>query len=420
MACWLIWATTPFSTHPVNGLISIITTINMKKIMASITKKAKVTIIVPAYNADKTINETLDSICNQKFNLHDIEVILTDDNSSDNTVDMMYEWYCCNVNRFFGIKLLSKNKNHGTVRNINSAVFLSQGEWIKIIAADDILYSNCLDVFWRSKDLYPQAKVLCGVCEIFITDDSYENRYHSEFYPTKENRCKFTASAAAQLQLLCNENFINAPSTFINGNYLRDANGFDERFTYLEDYPFWVKVCSDEYPIVLVEYNKPIVAYRMSEHSVSNSTRINDVSNKYIHDLDLFQDILSMTLPDMRKDSIAHSFININNLVYEVERRKFNKVVIYGASGDIKALVTAFIINNVKVILILDNDNKKRSLIIEGVNVVDVNGSFYEHDICFVINSISYKYDMIRSLRSRFGKHLSREQVITDCSSLAW
>jgi glycosyltransferase involved in cell wall biosynthesis len=385
--------------------------------MISTTKKPKITIIVAAYNAEKTINETLNSIYQQSFSLHDVEVILTDDYSKDNTLSIMREWHHCNINHFFDIKLLSNNKNYGTVRNINSAVVLSHGKWIKIIAADDVLHSTCLDVFWRSKDVYPQAKVLCGVCEIFITDDTYENRYHSEFYPTRENRYKFALSAAEQLRIFRYGNFIYAPSAFISGGYLRGFHGFDERFTYLEDYPFWVKVCSDEHSISLIENNTPIVAYRISSHSVSNSTCGKEISDKYNQDLTLLQTELSELSPEMLSHSNTYSFINIVNLVCEAEKRKFKKVIIYGASGNIKALVRQLIMKNVNVLLILDNDDKKNGLTIEDINIVNINNAFYEGDICFIINSISYKYDMIRSLRRRFGKLLTREQVITDNSS---
>lgn len=378
----------------------------------------KVTVIVAAYNSAKTIEETLESISYQSLNSHAVEVILTDDKSSDNTLHVMRKWLSENIDSFSNIRILSRETNVGTVRSINSAVNVSRGEWIKLIAADDILHATCLEVLWNNKDLYPQAKILCGICEIFITDDSYENRYHSEFYPTRNDMFKFELSALEQLRMLRHGNFIYAPAAFFCGDYLRDMNGFDEQFTYLEDYPFWVKVCSENYPIRVIEDTIPLVGYRVSEHSVSNANFGGDISRGYNKDVALLRNFLDChSLSEL--GSLKHGIgINLLSLISEVERRGFKKVIVYGASGEISTLVKKLINRGLDVLSILDNDEHKNGIMIEHINVVNVDNAFYEDDTCFIINSISYKYQMIMSLRRKFGMRINKNVIITNNSSL--
>lgn len=378
----------------------------------------KITVIVAAYNASDTIGETLNSISEQSFELCNVEVILADDCSGDNTYKIMYEWYVSNIKTFSKIILLSIKENVGTVKNINRAIMQSHGAWIKIIAADDILHSTCLEAFWEEKDLYPQAKVLCGISEVFITNSDYEHRYHSEFYPTEKDRHRFKVSAAEQFKVLCNENFIYAPSAFLCGTYLRHLNGFDEQFIYLEDYPFWIKSCADGYPIRLLENKTPIVAYRISGKSVSNLKHDSEVSSRYRKDLELCQHKLMPSVGgELNKSIIIPSEMEIK-LVCEVERRKFNKVVIYGAGSSIRVLINHLNLKGIDVLLILDNDDKKHGENIEKINVVNINYAVYSNEICFVINSISYKYEMVSSLYNKFGDVIKKEQIITNNSSL--
>lgn len=68
---------------------------HIKEIQKKITKKKKemcilVSIIIPAFNAEKYIEETLDSILQQTY--HNFEIILVDDGSDDNTMNIMQEY----------------------------------------------------------------------------------------------------------------------------------------------------------------------------------------------------------------------------------------------------------------------------------------------------------------------------------------
>ena len=99
-------------------------------------KKTLVTIGVLAYNSAKTILETLDSIALQTYD--NIELIICDDGSTDNTLVVVKTWLKEHVSNFYRTEIVTVNQNTGTPANCNRLLKHSNGEWLKMIAADDL------------------------------------------------------------------------------------------------------------------------------------------------------------------------------------------------------------------------------------------------------------------------------------------
>ncbi|WP_236939117.1 glycosyltransferase [Evansella clarkii] len=91
----------------------------------------KVTVIIPVYNAEETINTALDSIITQTW--INLEIIVVDDCSTDNTTDVI-RGYTEKDNR---ITLLSTGKNSGAYTARNIALKKATGEYVTINDADD-------------------------------------------------------------------------------------------------------------------------------------------------------------------------------------------------------------------------------------------------------------------------------------------
>lgn len=96
----------------------------------------KFSVIVCTYNSSyKNIVYTLDSIICQNFD--DFEVIVCDDGSEDNKVELINEYF--RYNKFEKYKLIMHNENKGTVRNVISGIENAEGKYIKSIGAGDTL-----------------------------------------------------------------------------------------------------------------------------------------------------------------------------------------------------------------------------------------------------------------------------------------
>lgn len=101
-----------------------------------------ISVIVPVYNVEKYLEECLDSIQNQTYS--DIEVILVNDGSLDNSKDIC-EKYCKEDNRF---KLINQ-ANQGQSVARNHGVAASIGEFIAFVDSDDIIRQDYLEVLIR-------------------------------------------------------------------------------------------------------------------------------------------------------------------------------------------------------------------------------------------------------------------------------
>ena len=99
--------------------------------------KTQVSIIVPAYNAEKTIEKCLDSLFNQT--LKEIEIIVINDCSKDNTLKILKKY----KNK---IKLIDNKKNLGPAGSRNKGLDVAQGKYIGFVDADDWVAPNMYEL----------------------------------------------------------------------------------------------------------------------------------------------------------------------------------------------------------------------------------------------------------------------------------
>src|SRR5579885_2076138 len=94
----------------------------------------KVSVIIPVYNAEQYIRESVRSVLGQTYD--DIEIIAVDDGSTDKSLEILREY----ENK---IKIISK-KNGGTATAFNTGIKVMSGEWFKWLSADDVLYPTAV------------------------------------------------------------------------------------------------------------------------------------------------------------------------------------------------------------------------------------------------------------------------------------
>lgn len=89
------------------------------------------TVIIPAYNVGEFIEVCLDSVANQTF--HDMEIIIIDDASEDNTKEKIYG-YC---KKYTNMHIIENESNIGVGRSRNHGIEIANGEYIGFIDGDD-------------------------------------------------------------------------------------------------------------------------------------------------------------------------------------------------------------------------------------------------------------------------------------------
>lgn len=110
-----------------------------------------VSVLVTAYNREKYIAASLDSVLAQQFT--DFEVIVTDNQSTDGTVAVAREF----ARRDSRVRVVVNERNLGQFGNRNHAATLARGKYIKYHDSDDLMYPHCLSVMVPLLEAEPRA-----------------------------------------------------------------------------------------------------------------------------------------------------------------------------------------------------------------------------------------------------------------------
>lgn len=226
-----------------------------------------VSIPVITYNSAKTVLETLESIKNQTY--QNIELIVSDDCSKDNTVEMCRKWIDKNKPRFVRTEVITVEKNTGVSANGNRAEGACQGEWIKLIAGDDILMPTCIADYVDYVEDHPDTIYMFSRIEAFGASEERNRHYTNEVF----DYSIFDLEAQQQHKKLVWQNYITSSTCMFNRLKNR-ALGIrnDERIPMLEDWPRWINVTKRGVRLRFLD--KVEVRYRIHENSLSTSKTI--------------------------------------------------------------------------------------------------------------------------------------------------
>lgn len=105
------------------------------------TQAPRVSILVPAYNHENYIIPTLESCKNQ--HLEPTELLILDDGSSDRTFELAQAWANANQTQFARVNV-RKQENKGLCATLNLLIQEARGEYVTLLASDDLLVENSL------------------------------------------------------------------------------------------------------------------------------------------------------------------------------------------------------------------------------------------------------------------------------------
>lgn len=225
-----------------------------------------VSVGVISYNSAKTVIETLDSVYNQSYPC--IELIISDDNSNDCTIELCRKWLETHSQRFKRVEVLTAGENKGIPANCNKLIDCVTGHWVKLIAADDIMLSTCIEdcmsfvsnnnsIYWmvgRTKRYDNYFREDC-----LIKDTIYTNARLNIL----------NGSLQEQQRAILDYSFIEAPALFIRTELFYKVGKYNEEYMFIEDWPMNKKMLEAGYKCYFLD--KHIVGYRSSSASISNN-----------------------------------------------------------------------------------------------------------------------------------------------------
>jgi len=218
-----------------------------------------VSICVPTYNSAQYLRPCLDSIVSQTYN--NIEVIFSDNASTDNTVSILKEYA-----QQDGYRLNTNATNTGAGANFNRLIDLARGEYIAIYHADDFYDKTIVET---SVNIL-QGNESVGLVGTMGSVVSSEGAYLHDIYLHEEirrmNKSVFTFDEA----LLCAiRNCFVTPSIMVRSRAYKELGGFNQpKYKSACDYEMWLRIAT-QYGIAIID--KKLINYRIHENQGSEN-----------------------------------------------------------------------------------------------------------------------------------------------------
>ena len=224
-----------------------------------------ISVCIPTYNGEKYIAQTIESILNQTFT--DFEIIVSDDGSSDNTLEIVGSF---NDPRIVRIDRLSKV---GAEANWNNAVANASASLVKLVCQDDLLYSQCLEVEVQTMSKSENQDVsFCFHLRDFVTPNSRKLRSHRVGY---SNLQKYSKTEILTKVVRSGGNPIGEPmAVTMRKLSLNSAGKF--RGDYVIDLDMWSKL-SDQGSALFIEQH--LSAFRISKTSWTSNLKKSQMSS---------------------------------------------------------------------------------------------------------------------------------------------
>ena len=225
-----------------------------------------VSICIPTFNGSRTIGATIASCLNQTFN--SIEIIISDDNSSDGTVD--------EISKFDDPRLvvLPPHKSSGAANNWNRTISAAKGHYIKVMGQDDLLRPECIQI--EVSTLIKNQKLNPSFCfsARSIIDDSGVIIIQSRGWIPRNNKCSIDETVKQIVRT--GGNPIGEPVVgLIDSHALRQTSGY--KGSYLIDLNMWLDLLNVG---PAVHTQKTLMSFRIGKSSWS--FRLKDSQNSEI------------------------------------------------------------------------------------------------------------------------------------------
>lgn len=223
-----------------------------------------VSVVVITYNSESYIIETLNSVKQQIYN--NIELIISDDCSTDKTIQYIKSWLRDNAKYFTRTQIIESPRNTGVTPNINRGIKAATGEWIKLLSGDDILSQYSIEEYIKFINSDPSNNICFG--KLFFIGNNEELKsvirtfYENKLYPY------IKGSYSIQWRRIQLTMFVPGPGLFFSKELWSKIEGFDERYPFADEYPFIYKVLESGERISFID--KELYGYQVRGESLSH------------------------------------------------------------------------------------------------------------------------------------------------------
>lgn len=229
-------------------------------------EKPKISVIMPVYNAEKYLIESINSVLAQTFK--DFELIVVYDDSEDNSLSILNS-ISLNDKR---IRVIY-GENKGLANALNKGIASSKCKYIARMDSDDIALPERLKKQIDYLETNSEVDVLASGLEVFgeITEKEKEN--YNQLFNVELNSKNLI------------ENFLETcpiphPSVMFKKDVILKLNGYNETYLCAEDYDLWLRALSKGYRIE--KLSEKLIKYRIHKKSKSSFEYGENKMMKYV------------------------------------------------------------------------------------------------------------------------------------------
>ena len=246
-----------------------------------------VSVIIPSYNHEKYVQNTIKSIINQTYK--NIELIIIDDGSTDSTFQKIAEMKDECEKRFHRFYFETK-QNEGTIATLNKLFSLAKGEYVYLIASDDMIADvDALKIQAEFLDENNDYALVVGDNQIIDSENKrcfwLDNERNITYYENKAKYKTFVEFLSKDNNNFENKNFGTyksiRPYNYVPNGYLIRKSIYDKIMPFTKEAPLedWFLMLQLSKYGKFKFINKILFSYRWHiSNTIKNTVKIHNVS----------------------------------------------------------------------------------------------------------------------------------------------
>lgn len=218
----------------------------------------RITVTIPSYNHEKYIGHAIQSVLDQTC--QDFEIVITDDGSSDGTVDVIKTF------KDPRIRLYCFDRNQGACVAMNNNIREAKGEYIAVLNSDDMFLPDKLKKQIGYLEKHPEVGAVFGYPKFFddegndFTDPNHP--YSKVFRQPNRTRYGWLNYFFYHANALCH------PTVLIRKRCYENIGYYDERLAQMPDFDFWIRLCMN-YEIHIIP--EELIKFRIHASEINAS-----------------------------------------------------------------------------------------------------------------------------------------------------
>lgn len=274
--------------------------------------KPLISVVMPAYNHQAFVAEAIRSVLTQT--LQDIELIIINDGSTDNTEKAILEFTDSRI-RYFS------QSNQGAHHALNRGIALAQGEYLAIINSDDVFLPNRLEIMF---DALQQGNLDFVISDINLINEHSEiivdsSHWWLTWYEDVKQRYQQTPSPAATL--LAGNYAISSSNFFFRTSLANKLGGF-RPFRYILDYDYVFRAALINPQTFSFLVGQKLLNYRLhSSNTIMENRLLANIETRYF-----IKQSISKYFGDELRAPVAY-LSKIDNYIKKIQQHNFNQSI---------------------------------------------------------------------------------------------